>query len=57
MGGMVCRYPVDIFHTKKPEADYVNAAVLSALQVCTHPFTVSPRIMSLISSIGTVKGK
>jgi HrpA-like RNA helicase len=28
-----CRYPVDIFHTKKPEADYVNAAVVSALQV------------------------
>lgn len=27
------RYPVDIFHTKKPEADYVNAAVVSALQV------------------------
>ncbi len=27
------RYPVEIFHTKKPEADYVNAAVLSALQV------------------------
>jgi len=24
---------VDIFHTKKPEADYVNAAVVSALQV------------------------
>lgn len=27
------RYPVDIFYTKQPEADYVNAAVLSALQV------------------------
>lgn len=24
---------MDIFHTKKPEADYVNAAVVSALQV------------------------
>lgn len=27
------RYPVDIFYTKAPEADYVDAAVITALQL------------------------
>jgi pre-mRNA-splicing factor ATP-dependent RNA helicase DHX16 len=27
------RYPVDIFYTKAPEADYVEAAVITALQI------------------------
>jgi HrpA-like RNA helicase len=27
------RYPVDIYYTKAPEANYVEAAVLAALQV------------------------
>ena len=33
------RYPVDIYYTKAPEADYVEAAVITALQVhVTQPF-------------------
>lgn len=27
------RYPVDIFYTKAPEADYIDAAVVSILQI------------------------
>jgi len=27
------RYPVDIYYTKAPEADYLEAAVVSALQI------------------------
>lgn len=27
------RYPVDIYYTKSPEADYVEAAVITALQI------------------------
>ena len=27
------RYPVDMFYTKAPEADYVDAAVVSVLQI------------------------
>jgi pre-mRNA-splicing factor ATP-dependent RNA helicase DHX16 len=27
------RYPVDIFYTKSPEADYIEAAVITALQI------------------------
>jgi len=27
------RYPVDIYYTKAPEADYVDAAVVSVLQI------------------------
>jgi pre-mRNA-splicing factor ATP-dependent RNA helicase DHX16 len=32
------RFPVDIYYTKAPEANYVEAAVLAALQVraCTY---------------------
>lgn len=28
------RYPVDIMYTKAPEADYIDAAIVTALQVC-----------------------
>ena len=28
------RYAVDIYYTKAPEANYVEAAVLAVLQVC-----------------------
>ncbi|XP_013406683.1 pre-mRNA-splicing factor ATP-dependent RNA helicase DHX16 [Lingula anatina] len=32
------RYPVDIYYTKAPEADYIDAAVVSVLQIhCTQP--------------------
>lgn len=27
------RYPVDIYYTKQPEADYIEAAVVTALQI------------------------
>ena len=27
------RYPVDIYYTKAPEADYIDAAVVSVLQI------------------------
>lgn len=27
------RYPVDIYYTKAPEADYLEAAVVSVLQI------------------------
>jgi pre-mRNA-splicing factor ATP-dependent RNA helicase DHX16 len=28
------RFPVDIFYTKAPEADYLDAAIVTVLQVC-----------------------
>lgn len=32
------RFPVDIYYTKAPEADYIDAAVVSVLQIhCTQP--------------------
>ena len=30
---MWCRYPVDIMYTKAPESDYLNAAVVTTIQV------------------------